>query len=516
MELLSDYNLSKEEGLLGLCLSGDPSALNYIRLMSPDYFFSTPHQSVCTAIQRVILNPDRDDVNITTVSQELIAMPRMDYTGNSAHRYQELGESDFLIDLTHSALAIPAECDEIYKDLNNYFLKRKSADITLDLSRLLAKTRVEEVPRVITNYISHLQDLLAGSAVKGHHDMSGLVSELIEQMQRIKDGLEESKSVNIYIPEVNNAMGSARAGDAIIILALPGIGKTTFVLADLWEAATPGKDEDGNILFNEDGSLTEPGENVCFWCLDMSRDQFVRRAATLNGIIPSEALRRDEYEESDMEAARSWFEHEVKHMNFTIIDGARDLDTLLGRTYAIHAKTPISRLAIDYFQLLQLNRRNTDSSNRRTSLGDSIAILKDFKNETGILLWVISHSKRDIYQRSIKRHTAGDVTETSDGEKLADAMISLLSPYHFEKVDGEGNPHDPNEIIVQWLKGRDKTDKRDIHLTKDSNGRIMSPAPPPAFDVPDIHPEQALPYGDPRRMPGHSKLKTDEDINFEI
>ena len=163
----------------------------------------------------------------------------------------------------YTARSLMTAAQDIIKDIN---------DNTLDSSRLLdsAEQRIYEIRQ--------------GREVTGlTHIKSVIENETYDRLSKMAD--PETRADYVGIPcgigELDRMITGLNKSDLIILGARPGMGKTSFAL---------------NIVRNV---AVNTGRTVCFFSLEMTRDQLAQRMLSSEAGIKSEKLRTGELDEDE-------------------------------------------------------------------------------------------------------------------------------------------------------------------------------------------------------------------------
>ncbi len=257
------FDALAEQSVLGAVLiSADAfNTVNQI-IKGPDYFYLPQHQEIYKVLVDMDLRNDRIDA--VTVLDNLKKNGVYDDAGGKAYLMQ-------LVDVVPSAANV-ASYAGIVRD--KYF-----ARTLLAAARSIVKD-VEEEASDINNLIDaaeqKIYDIRQGRDVSGlTHIREVLHGETLQRLDKLNDPLTRADYIGIPtgINRLDKMITGLNKSDLIILGARPGMGKTSIAL---------------NIARNV---AVKEGKTVCFFSLEMSRDQLAQRLLSAEACIKSEQLR---------------------------------------------------------------------------------------------------------------------------------------------------------------------------------------------------------------------------------
>ncbi len=259
------YSVEAEQAILGSIII-DPKCISDVAVqIKTEYFYIPQHKEIYEAITSMYeLSQSIDFVSL---------LERLKKDGV----YDETGGKSYLTQLVQSvpssanvltyvaivreryyARALMGAAQNIIKDIN---------ENVLDSGRLLdsAEQRIFEIRQ--------------GRDISGlTHIKQVIESETYDRLSKIAD--PETKNDYIGIPsgigELDKMITGLNKSDLIILGARPGMGKTSFALNIARNVAVTG------------------GKTVCFFSLEMTRDQLAQRMLSSEAAIKSEKLRSGE------------------------------------------------------------------------------------------------------------------------------------------------------------------------------------------------------------------------------
>jgi len=264
-----------------------------------------------------------------------------------------------------------------------------------------------------------------GRAEGGYQNIKDL---LVKAVDRI-DTLYQSDTAYTGIPtgfdDFDNMTSGLQKADLVIIAGRPSMGKTSFVM---------------NLVENAAIKHKQP---VAVFSMEMPGDQLVMRMMASLGRIDSNKIRTGKLEDADWPRLTS----AVGILNDApiFIDDTPGLNPMEIRSRArrIHREHGLGMIVIDYLQLMQ-SAKGT-SENRATEISEISRSLKGLAKELGVPVLALSQLNRSLEQRPNKRPIMSDLRESGAIEQDADLIIFIYR----DQVYNEDSPDKGTaEIII--------------------------------------------------------------------
>ena len=264
------YSVEAEQAVLGSIII-DPKCLNDVATsIKAEYFYIPQHREIyATLAEMYELSQTIDFISLL---EKLKRDGVYDEAGGKAYLTQLVQTVPSAANVLtyvaivrerYTARSLMTAAQDIIKDIN---------DNTLDSSRLLdsAEQRIYEIRQ--------------GREVTGlTHIKSVIENETYDRLSKMAD--PETRADYVGIPcgigELDRMVTGLNKSDLIILGARPGMGKTSFAL---------------NIVRNV---AVNTGRTVCFFSLEMTRDQLAQRMLSSEAGIKSEKLRTGELDEDE-------------------------------------------------------------------------------------------------------------------------------------------------------------------------------------------------------------------------
>lgn len=273
-------------------------------------------------------------------------------------------------------------------------------------------------------------------------------------------------------------------GQMIVIAGRPGMGKTALALTIAEHVAVENKI--AAAVF----SMEMPGEEVAMRMLG----SFAR--------VPVISLRSGRLEDHDWSRLASATGMIREAPLFVDETGSLTPAALRSKARALHKKTPLGLIVVDYIQLMQV----PDAENRTNEISECSRAIKSLAKELHIPIIALAQVNRGVEGRDNKRPRLADLRESGSLEQDADVVGFL---YRDEVYDEHSKDRGVAELIIaKQRSGPTGTTKLAFHgvytrfenLAQDCNGDLYgqtSYTPPPKKRGITTAPP-APPYTEPR------------------
>lgn len=404
---MTPFSAEAEQSVLGSVLI-DPASMDKLGgVLKPEHFYIQQHQAIFSVMTDMyLLNKTIDPV---TILNELKARGVYDDAGGKAYITQ-------LVQMVPSSANLDAYVD-IVKD------KYYSRSLMQAAQRIVAE--VEAGSNDSSALIEQAEQNIYG--IRKGRETSGLVhirdvlrDETIYRIDRLND--ESTRDEYIGIPCGINALDDMITGlnksDLIILGARPGMGKTSFAL---------------NIARHV--ALKER-RTVCFFSLEMTRDQLAQRLLSAEACIASEKLRTGKIEGSEwtnlVQATEILSKAEI-YLDQTPGITVNEMKAKLRRM------KQVDLVVVDYLGIMGSTKR---TDNQVQIISDITKNLKMMAKELNVPVLVAAQLNRGGEGNDKKSHrpSLSSLRDSGSIEQDADIVLFLYREGYY---DGEKN--DPEQ-----------------------------------------------------------------------
>ncbi len=422
------FSVEAEQSVLGSIIIDPKCYLRAATLLKNDYFYLPQHQEIYAALTEMF--EKNQPVDIVTLLEKLKGRGVYDDAGGKAYLTQIIQTVPSTANVEnyiaivrdkYFARSLLAAAKGIIKDIN---------ENTLDSNLLLdrAEQQIYDIRQGREN-----TDLV--------HIKSVIINETYDRLHKIAD--PETRSDFIGIPcgigELDKTLTGLNKSDLIILGARPGMGKTSFAL---------------NIARNV---AVNAGKTVCFFSLEMTRDQLAQRLLSNEAAIESSHL-RDSSLMTDDEWTRLAQASEQLSNAELYLDETSNI-TVPEMKAKLRRMKKVDLVIIDYLGLMH---SATAKENRVQEVSDITRNLKIMAKELMVPVIVCSQLSRgtEVKGKSHRPQLA-DLRESGSIEQDADIVLFLYREKYYDAENTDPNQSgDPNQaecIVAKNRHGEVKT-----------------------------------------------------------
>ena len=415
------YSIEAEQAVLGAIII-DPESLNLVATqIKEEYFYLKEHREIYKTL-RGMLEFGGKAIDFISLLEQLKRNGVYDEAGGKAY-------------LTQLAKVVPTS-----RNIGTY--------IDIIRERYYARSLLGAAETIIQDVNENLLDtnLLLDHAeqaiydIRQGKDISGLVhigkvieEETYDRLTKITDPetADDYKGIPTGISALDKVLNGLNKSDLIILGARPGMGKTSFAL---------------NIARNV---AINSKKKVCFFSLEMTRDQLAQRMLSNEASIESEKLRTGELTTDEWtRLAQAGTNLSSAELYFDETPGITvpEMKAKLRRI-----KNP-DLVIIDYLGLMRSARA---TENRVQEVSDITRNLKAMAKELGVPVIACAQLSRGTETKGKSHKPAlADLRESGSIEQDADIVMFIYrEDYYKNEKEGEVTT-DPNKAEIIVAKNR--------------------------------------------------------------
>ena len=415
------YSVEAEQAVLGSVLI-DPKCLNEIAVaIKTEYFYIPQHKEIYNAMASMY--ELSQTIDFVSLLEKLKKEGVYDEAGGKAYLTQLVQTVPSAANvLTYVAIireryyarSLMTAAQDIIKDIN---------EDALDSGKLLdsAEQRIYEIRQ--------------GRDISGlTHIKSVIENETYDRLSKMADPATRNEYIGIPcgIGELDKMITGLNKSDLIILGARPGMGKTSFAL---------------NIARNV---AVGTGKTVCFFSLEMTRDQLAQRMLSSEAGIKSEKLRTGKLDENEWARLAQAGENLSKANLY--FDETSDI-TVPQMKAKLRRMKKVDLVVIDYLGLMKSARK---AENRVNEVSEITRNLKIMAKELKVPVITCAQLSRGTETKGKSHRPAlSDLRESGSIEQDADIVLFLYRDtyYDSEKADDEDRS-DPNKAECIVAKNR--------------------------------------------------------------
>ncbi|MBO5090008.1 MAG: replicative DNA helicase [Clostridia bacterium] len=415
------YSVEAEQAVLGSIII-DPQCLNDIAVnMKSEYFYIPQHKEIYTALSSMY--ELSQTVDFVSLLEKLKKSGVYDDAGGKAYLTQLVQTVPTSANvLTYAAIvrdryyarALMTAAQGIIKDINE---------------------DSEDADKLISAAEQRIYDIRQGRDVTGlTHIKSVIENETYDRLTKMSD--PETRGDYVGIPtglgELDKMITGLNKSDLIILGARPGMGKTAFALNIA-----------RNVAVNEN-------KTVCFFSLEMTRDQLAQRMLSSEAGIPSAKLRTGELEPDEW--TRLAQAGDVLSKTQIYFDETSGITVQEMKAKLLRMKK-VDLVVVDYLGLMKSAKK---TENRVQEVSEITRNLKIMAKDLKVPLLVCAQLSRGTEGKG-GSHKPGlaDLRESGSIEQDADIVLFLYREKYYDNEKKEDEDKgDPNKAECIVAKNR--------------------------------------------------------------
>ncbi len=415
------YSVEAEQAVLGSIII-DPKCLNEIAVQMKAEFFHFEHHRKIYEILTSMYELSQV-IDLVSVLEKIKKSGIYDEAGGKAY-------------LTQLAQGVPTSANVL--SYVAIIRERYYARALLSAAHNIIKDvdeNTEDSGKLIDRAEQQIYEIRQGREVSGlTHIKSVIENETYDRLSKMAD--PETRNDYIGIPsgigDLDKMITGLNKSDLIILGARPGMGKTSFAL---------------NIARNV---AVQSGKTVCFFSLEMTRDQLAQRMLSSEAGIKSEKLRTGNLTADEWTRLAQAGEHLSKANIY--FDETSDI-TVPEMKAKLRRMRKVDLVVIDYLGLMKSAKQK---ENRVQEVSEITRNLKIMAKDIGVPVIACAQLSRGTETKGKSHRPAlSDLRESGSIEQDADIVLFLYREtyYDSEKKDDEDRS-DPNKAECIVAKNR--------------------------------------------------------------
>lgn len=419
IDRLPPQNPEAEEAVLGSLLM-DPEAAGKVAVfLQPEDFYRERNGAIYRAVLSLCNRTDaREPVDFLTVSDELRRIGRYDEVGGLAYLSHLISVVPTAVHVEHYARIVERTAVKRRLISTAGRIAAVAYDDALDLETTLEKA----------------EQLLFGvsqrRASKDFEHLGAILGDYLEQMQlRATDDKSRSGIPTGFI-ELDKVTGGLQRSDLIILAARPSMGKSSWALNMVQNAAT--KHHVACAIFS----------------LEMSKQQLAHRLLCAESGVDATKLRLGMLNDTDRRKLHHAFELLSEAPIYIDDTASISVTELRSKARRLDAEVGIELVVVDYLQLATAGR---GGDNRVQEISEISRSLKALARELNAPVLALSQLSRAVEARTPHIPMLSDLRESGSLEQDADIVLFI---YRDE----------------MYNRDTDKKGIADIYVSKHRNG----------------------------------------------
>ena len=371
---------------------------------------------------------------------------------------------------THKDLSLQIDQIVFSKDIfSNYLETLQELHLRRELFKITQNKNIESTTFETANSV---KDILL-DLEKKLFDLSNLRNENYElrnfasvtkaSLQLIEKAFKRKGKYSGVVSgfgDLDNMLGGLQNSDLIILAGRPSMGKTALAT---------------NIAFNAAKYFSKEEEkgSVVMFSLEMSAEQIGLRILAEQSKIPSDKLRKGEFNEKDsLELSNTY--QEINNLNFFFDDSPNlTVSELRSKLRRYKNNYQIKLVLIDYLQLI---KPESNKDNRVNELSEITRNLKQLAKEFNLPVISLSQLSRQVENRDDKRPLLSDLRESGSIEQDADVVMFIYRESYYlqrnEPTRGADETQESYQKKMDAWKDRNEAvfNKAELIVAKQRNG----------------------------------------------
>ena len=421
------YSLEAEQAVLGSLIIDPKCIADVVTQIKPEYFYIPQHREIYIAVTTMYeLNQIIDFVSL---------LEKLKKSGT----YDETGGKAYLAQLAQTVPSSANVLTYVAIVREKYYaraLMNAAHTIIKDINE-----NVKDSGTLLDSAEQQIYEIRAGREVSGLTSIKQIIeTETFDRLVKMSD--PETKADYVGIPSGISALDKVITGlnksDLIILGARPGMGKTSFAL---------------NIARNV---AVNAGKTVCFFSLEMTRDQLAQRLLSSEAGIKSEKMRTGELDADEWTRIAQAGDNLSKTSLY--FDESSNI-TVPEMKAKLRRMKKVDLVIIDYLGLMH-SAKNTD--NRVQEISEITRSLKIMAKELKVPVIACAQLSRGTETKGKShRPMLADLRDSGSIEQDADIVLFLYrDTYYDNEKSAEQEAGDPNKaecIVAKNRHGETKT-----------------------------------------------------------
>ncbi len=400
------HNVEAEQAVLGACLIDGEAAISIMNNLVKDDFYLEAHQDIFGAM--FVIFAKNQPIDYITLTDEL----------ESENILQSVGGLDYITNLTNilpSAANHNVYLDIVKRDSVLRKIIRACADITEKAYTATDKDQAVDYAEQTIFEIGKNEEQSSLTHING---ALGEVIKKFDNLSKNKDGV---KGIATGFKDFDAVTNGLQNSDLILLAARPGVGKTSFAM---------------NIITN---AAIKEKKKCAIFSLEMPITQIAQRAlCSVASVSMAKALKG----ELDVDEWKSlWAANkQLAEAGIYIDDSSMNTPmSILGKCRRLQRENGLDLIMIDYLQLMSSGKDKVES--RQNEVSEMTRYLKIAARELNVPIIVLSQLSRAVEQRKgDHKPQLSDLRESGSIEQDADIVLFIYKPDMYNDVVNEDGP----------------------------------------------------------------------------
>lgn len=400
------YSIEAEQSVLGACLIDDEAANSIMNTLVKDDFYLEAHQEIYNAMFTIFAK--NQPIDYVTLTDEL----------DNNNLLQSVGGIEYITNLTN---ILPSAANfKVYVDIvkRDSVLRKIISSSQKIIEKAYDSTNKDETLDYAEQLIFEIGKEEESSSLV---HIGGALSDVIKKFDNLSKNKDGIKGIATGFKDFDAVTNGLQNSDLILLAARPGVGKTSFAM---------------NIVTN---AAVKEKKKCAIFSLEMPRTQIAQRAiCSVASVSMAKALKGD----LSVEEWKSlWTANkQLAEAGIFIDDSSMNTPmSILSKCRRLKREHGLDLVMIDYLQLMSSGKTKVES--RQNEVSEMTRYLKIAARELNVPIIVLSQLSRAVEQRKgDHKPQLSDLRESGSIEQDADIVLFIYKPDMYNDVVNEDEP----------------------------------------------------------------------------
>ncbi|MBE6037381.1 MAG: replicative DNA helicase [Clostridiales bacterium] len=404
MERIPPHSDEAEKSVLGAALLDREVLPELEAVLTPADFYSEMHKEIFDAI--LTLSRKNEPVDVLTVSEELKKRKTLEMVGGRAY----IAELSTVVPTTANAV-------QYAEIVSQKAILRKL--ITAAGNTMENAYREQMEPgEVLEDAERSIFAISQGKQSRGFDPLKDILMDNV----RILDELSQNKGgltgLTTGFRDLDKMTAGLQKSDLIILAARPAMGKTSFALSVMHQAATKGK------------------ANVLIFNLEMSKQQLGQKFLSMESRVDMAKLKVGDLSREDWDSIFVAVDRLAEAGIYIDDTPGVSISEIRSKARRLKAEKGLGLIVVDYLQLMTLGGKVESRQQEITALSRQF---KQLARELDVPIILLSQLSRSPDQRPDHRPVLSDLRESGAIEQDADVVMFLYRDGYYNKDSEDAN-----------------------------------------------------------------------------
>lgn len=397
-----------EVATLAVSMTDDVARDIVVNQLTADHYTDRKRKIVFNALRD--MNEEGMSVDVITLAEFL----------SNRGQLNEIGDIKYLGGIAQSSHTI-ANADTYAKLVKDAFTVKSLTAVGEELMAMALSegTSAEKIERA-ESMLSNIGVANSTGPMRIHEAMG----EFIDAMEERSDRDGQLIGLPTGLDDLDEKTYGLQPTDVIVIAGRPSQGKTT--LAENVFSRNTIKDNKAGLFFS----------------LEMDKVSIIERMFSSWAGVSLERIRKAELLDIEWDKLTKFIAMTEKSKAYIDDEGGLTIGEIRARARAVHRKCPLSVIVIDYLQLINGGKGETQT----LRVGDISRQLKELAKELNVPVILLSQLSRSVDQRSDKRPMMSDLRDSGAIEQDADVIMFI---YRDETYNPDSDSKGIAEILIR-------------------------------------------------------------------